>query len=171
MKLVSFGGGKMEGMLTLRATLEEGWRQKTGQRAKVKIVDFSLSKALVTAGGMKEEDRDSSVWKDVILHIGPIEIRDLSDADEADVMVSMFGPFYHAERGHVTQLLAKAVAHLKINGKAFFHIPYIKDGQRESVQKRFTRAFGKNFRIKLSNPPIEGVYVHDIELLEFERTD
>lgn len=168
-KIVSFGGGKMEGMLTLRASLEEGWRQKTGKRAKIEIVDFSLSKALAAGGGMTQEQRDPSAWEGVTLHIGPIELRDLSDAQDASIMVSMYGPFCHADKRYLVQLIVKAVQRLPVHGKAFLHIRHITPGQEMRVKQRIEQELGKNFHLDLSLREIEGPFHQTVQLLTVER--
>ncbi len=122
LKIVTFGGGRLEGTMDLMAAFE-GDCEEQGIVPDVQLVDYSLTKIPGIQGlcGMGKEDLLET--GKVRLHIGPIEVADLKDAHDADIMISSMGPFIHAvELQHQLEMIVKVVDQLAPAGKAFLEI-------------------------------------------------
>lgn len=59
----------------------------------------------------------------LVVHEGPFEFIP-NPLDEVDLMFSRFGTFYHADPEILVALVYKAIAGLKIDGSAIFHLAY-----------------------------------------------
>lgn len=123
-KIVSFGGGSLRGVIELREQLME-YAQTLKSAPHIQIEDFSLTKKLGLQG-LEDAGKTDLLKNGVIrLHIGPIELRGLKDAYGADIEVSAKGPFYHShDPTQLVEIVVKAAQTLASNGKAFFETAF-----------------------------------------------
>ncbi len=118
LKIVSFGGGDMKGVLELRELLKQ-----QVPMADISIVEFALTKepAIHAFEDSLATVADYRSGK-LRAHGGFLEIREIEDAHDADVMVSVNGPFFHQGSGDIVDdLVMKVSRRLAPSGRAFLH--------------------------------------------------
>lgn len=153
-KIVSFGGGMMRGMLDLREKLIR-FADQMNLTPQLSFVDYSLTKTLGKTGLAEAEMSSLLVDGTMKLHIGPIELRDLSDAEGADCMLSAKGGFFHAlYPHHLHELVVKTSHFLAPKGKAFLEV-ILTGRQQEDDQMaaNIQAALGPEFTVRANKAP------------------
>lgn len=166
LKIVTFGAGMLRGILELRQWLLEWARESGLQDPHISLVDFSLTKILAKEGIRREEVERLLQSGDLELHIGPLEVRSIAAADQADVMISAYGPFVHADDHiQVIELVEKAALRLAPKGKAFLQV-YVGKPERDAViiPATLRRDLGQTFIVEMKSANEEW-------FLEIERID
>ena len=152
LKIVSFGGGKLKGVVEMKNKLEKICK-RMGLEPTVTIVDYALKSELAKSG-LKEMGQEDLLASGVVkLHEGCLEIVNISDAENADVMISREGPFMHCPIDDVLyDLLAKVAPRLSKGSKAFLELMKIDRGQeREKVIARVSQSLGSNFIVDMDH--------------------
>lgn len=155
LKVVSFGGGKLFSLVELYEKLKKV-AEENELEAKIEIVDYSITTDLAKKVDEKDNQelvslRNVMIESGIIrVHPGLLEVREVSDADAADIMVSRQGPFYHSDSMQGTrEMIKKVVARLAPGGKAYFDTSLSEciDDDSGLDLERFKKFLGSDFKI------------------------
>lgn len=142
LKIVSFGGGELISLLQLRMGLIND-AEKQGVEAEIKIVDYALSRELALEGLERTGNLNLLADGSIMLKPGKLELRQIKDAEGADVMLSRRGPFEKVAAFLETELIQKAVVKLAPGGIAYLEVKNIKAGGEKIIADKL----GNNFTV------------------------
>lgn len=144
LKMVSFGGAQLQGVLELRKMLEADQEEKVD----IQIVDFSLTREAGESGAAAQGSEDDLRSGAILLRSGLLQIRDIEDAEGADVMISTHGPFvYESDERRLPELVEKVGRKLAPGGRAFLEtLPLgVPTPKGESLVRAAQDALGDDF--------------------------